>query len=175
MTVRPATAADAAAIAAVHIAAWRETYADLLPAAFLDGFDVVDRAARWRRIIGGPNDLGTFVAEIDGAVVGFASACPQRKAGLRADGFDAELATVYLLRRAQRRGLGRRLVAACAGTLQARGVVAMSLWVFRDNGPARAFYAALGAEACGTQEIDIAGTRIAEVAYGWRDLAKLME
>jgi GNAT superfamily N-acetyltransferase len=46
--VREAVVDDAAAVAAVQIAAWRAAYADVMPAAYLDGLDQEQFAANWR-------------------------------------------------------------------------------------------------------------------------------
>lgn len=73
-SIRVARAADAPAIAAVHVGAWRETYAGLVPAHVLSGLSVDRRTEVWGRIISKPeafNSSAVFVAEREGAVVGF--------------------------------------------------------------------------------------------------------
>ena len=50
----------------------------------------------------------------------------------------------------------------------------MLLWVAKDNHPACLFYEALGGEPIDSRTIDIAGARVAEVAYGWRQVAHLV-
>lgn len=47
----------------------------------------------------------------------------------------------------------------------------MLLSVLAANAPARRFYQALGGEVVGQQPIEIAGVTLAEVAYGWPDVA----
>jgi hypothetical protein len=65
--VRPAVLQDAPAIAAVHVATWRDAYAGLLPDDFLDGLDVDQRAERWRgRLAALPAGLFVLVVELDG-------------------------------------------------------------------------------------------------------------
>ena len=51
LTVRAAVLDDAAGIARVHIQAWRESYAHLLPAESLAGLQQGPREASWRAII----------------------------------------------------------------------------------------------------------------------------
>lgn len=51
-SIRAATPNDAALIAGVHVASWRETYAGLLPEAMLSDLSVSDRTGRWARIFG---------------------------------------------------------------------------------------------------------------------------
>ncbi len=47
--IREARRGDCDAIGAVHVAAWRETYAGLLPEATLAGLSPQGRADMWRR------------------------------------------------------------------------------------------------------------------------------
>ena len=49
VSVRPATAGDADAIARVQVETWRAAYRAIVPAAFLAGLDHAERAERWRR------------------------------------------------------------------------------------------------------------------------------
>jgi hypothetical protein len=50
MFLRPATPADAAAVAYVHVQAWRETYRGIMPDAVLEGPSVEERARAWRAV-----------------------------------------------------------------------------------------------------------------------------
>jgi len=50
-SIRHARVEDAEAIAAVHVAAWRESYTGLVPAEMLASLSVDERADRWRRIL----------------------------------------------------------------------------------------------------------------------------
>ena len=49
MQVRNALPADAEAIAVVDVASWRAAYAGVMPAAYLAGLDVAQKAEGWRR------------------------------------------------------------------------------------------------------------------------------
>ena len=46
--LRPATEADAANLAQVHVQAWREAYAGMIPDAVLAALNPAQRAAMWR-------------------------------------------------------------------------------------------------------------------------------
>ena len=72
-TVRPARLADSERIGEIHVAAWRETYAGLMPPARLAALNVAERAAMWRHQLASGTARGIAVAEQDGAIVGFAS------------------------------------------------------------------------------------------------------
>lgn len=176
--IRAAIPPDAAAIAAVHVAAWRESYAGLVPERVLASLSVADRAARWQGILSRPeafDDTATFLAEGEGGVLGFASCGAQRTPTLRDQGFTAEISAIYILRAAQRRGLGAALMAALARALLTRGHPAASLWVLERNAPARRFYERLGGEVVGRKEEQREAMTLHELAYGWRDLGRLLE
>jgi len=130
-SIRVARAADAPAIAAVHVGAWRETYAGLVPAHVLSGLSVDRRTEAWGRIISKPeafNSSAVFVAEREGAVVGFGCCGLQRAENLNAQGYDGEISAIYLLRSFQRCGLGLALMSAIGQELQRRGRKPMGSW-----------------------------------------------
>ncbi|MCJ2059612.1 GNAT family N-acetyltransferase [Methylobacterium sp. J-048] len=174
VTVRPAGLEDAPAIAAIHVAAWQETYAGLLPAAMIAALTVETWLAIWARILGDPaSGTAVEVAEGPAGLVGFGSCGAQRSADLAAAGFDGEVSAIYVLRAAQRRGTGAALMAALAAHLLQSGHRAASLWVLRENAMARRFYERLGGVVVGKREEAREHDMLVEVAYGWRDLAAL--
>lgn len=173
VTIRPATPADAPAIAQVRVDAWRATYRGMIPDAYLAAMKIEESTALWDKVLtAAPNTTNTFVAEIDGQVAGFASAhmLPEPKHGM-----NAELAAVYLVRDAQRSGIGRRLVAAVASAQQAHGANGLIVWVIAGNKSARAFYEALGAELLIEQPFTWDGMDLVEAGYGFADLPALIE
>ena len=175
--IRPAGADDAEAIARVHVAAWAETYGDLLPPEALARRTVEGRTEFWSRVLAGdPPDPRTEVAVLlsDGAVVGFASWGDQRDDALRDRGFGGEITAIYLLRAAQGRGHGRALMAQAARGLLARGHRGAGLWVVRDNPRACAFYERLGGAPVLEGMDDLADIPVAVVAYAWTDLSPLL-
>lgn len=112
-SVRPALSSDAEGIARVHLQAWREAYAHLLPAETLAGLDAAERTARWESIlVDGTTDV---VVALDGAcVIGWASASAGR-------GQDAprprELEGIYVLASHHGSGAGQRLLDAASATV----------------------------------------------------------
>ena len=171
LLVRPAVQEDAAAIAQVRVDAWRTTYRGIVPDAYLAAMSVPDNAAYWARILaaGSPN-ASVFVATERDAVVGFA-ATNRRDPGKL--GFDAELAAIYLAASHQRRGVGRRLVAAVAAAQRARGATGLIVWVIANNRPARAFYEGLGGELLVERPFQWDRLDLVEAGYGFRDLDAL--
>ena len=170
VTLREASVADAGGIAAVHVAAWRETYTGLVPEAMLAALSVEDREARWKRILANSKAASVSVACEGERIVGFGSCGSQRDASLEALGFDAEITALYLLQSHQRQGIGRAMMQRIAAELTARRCSAATLWVLRENLPAREFYARLGGEMVAEREEVRPDARLVELAYGWRRL-----
>ena len=85
------------------------------------------------------------------------------------------MATLYLLRGAQGRGLGARLLTQTARALASRGARSLVISVLRDNAAARGFYEHLGGEAePERQEPGPGGGTYFEVAYRWAEIATLI-
>jgi len=166
--LRPATEADAANLAQVHVQAWREAYAGMIPDAVLAALNPAQRAAMWRDSLA----RGTVVhlAERHATLVGFGTGRPQSDASLP---YSGEIAAIYVLRCAQRFGIGRALMAAVARDLLAQGHAGATLWVLEANSPARRFYAALGGKVVASREEERDGFRANGIAYGWPDLTVL--
>jgi ribosomal protein S18 acetylase RimI-like enzyme len=168
MVIVAAGPGDAAALAEVHVTAWRETYRGLLPAAYLAQMNVGLYARRWRRqlMAARPPEI-VLAAEGRDGLVGYCAG------QTRPDGGVAEVSTLYVLQAAQKLGLGRRLLAASARVLQARGAGSLSLWVLNGNAPARGFYEHLGARAVAERAVRGWGGGYRETAYHWADIDRL--
>jgi ribosomal protein S18 acetylase RimI-like enzyme len=174
--IRIATPDDALALAAMHVASWRETYTGLLPDKMLSTLSVESRAAAWAEIMQEPaNERSTvvYVAEHDGTIVGFGSCGAQRTDNLKTKGYDGEFSGIYVLRAFQGQGIGARLLGKMSLDLLARGFGAAALWVLRENPRARRFYEYHGGQLVAERE-DIRGAAtLFELAYGWADLTAL--
>lgn len=168
-----ATPDDAHAIAQIHVASWRESYAGLVPEPMLATLSVEARERSWRAMLAdlaASGHTAILVAEDDAGIVGFAACGRQRDMALAAQDYDGEIGSIYVLRRCQRRQLGTRLMREAFNTLTAAGFEAASLWVLRDNAPARRFYERLGGNLIGEKADQRGSVVLPEVAYGWRDL-----
>lgn len=177
-SIRPATEADAKIIAAIHVEAWRQSYADIVPAEALARLDVEERTRRWREILRAAPacDAVLMLSFGDEPPCGFATCGRQRSPRLEAQGFAGEIQALYILRRGQRCGGGRALMRAMARHLRTQGWEGASVWLFRDNLPARRFYEAMGAVPTGEQGVwETLGVTLPDIAYGWRDVSGLAE
>ena len=172
MRIRSAKSSDAGPIARVHVDAWRTTYAGIVPDEYLAALSYSNRESSWDEILAEDQPgASIFVAETHGGeVVGFANGGPEREGNQT---YRGELYAIYLLEGCQRKGVGRRLVSAVAQRLLVDGLRSMLVWVLQDNHPACRFYESLGGQEVGRKAIDIGGTDLIEVSYGWRDVAGL--
>ena len=178
LSIRRAGVADARLIADMHVAAWRESYASLMPADYLAALNAEERAARWRDTLRageqGADDAVFLVSRPGEPPLGFAACGRQRSERVARAGFVGDFSAVYILSPLQRQGGGRRLLGAMAAHLVSRGIASAGVWVLRDRSPARRFYEALGASETGIEGVwSIPGADFPDLAYGWRDIAPL--
>lgn len=166
--LRPVRPGEADRLAALNLRCWRETYAGLVGPAALDPASLPGRRRRWRRMLARPAQGGAaIVAELGGEPVGYGLCGPQREDDRLAD---AEIYALYLLRRAQGRGLGRALMRAMTQTLRAWGATSLDVWALERNPAAVGFYRALGGEPEARRRFRIAGRTVWERAFLWPDL-----
>ena len=138
VVIRPATAVDAAAIAAIHVASWRDAYADILSADYLSGPIEADRLAVWsdRFRDASPSQLVDIACDPArqpfGFVCGFRDSDPQ---------WGSLIDNLHVLPRARGRGVGEKLLRRAASQFAAQGSqLGLHLWVFEANVAALRFY-----------------------------------
>lgn len=166
----PAGPDDAADLARVHVAAWRETYEGLLPSSYLARMSIPIHTRRFHAslVSGAPSEATLAAASRDG-LVGYAAGGPSRS---RRDG-EAEITTLYLLRNAQGNGLGHDLVRGLSRLFAANGASSLMISVLRDNLKARGFYEHLGGKAEAPRREPGPGGVTYEVSYRWPDIRVL--
>ncbi len=183
ITIRRARPADAIAIGAVHVAAWRSAYPGILPDSFLARLSVPRQAAHYDHAIrsGAP----VYVATVTGVeasagttprVVGFAtggrSRTPFAPVGKRLG--EGEIETLYVLDDFRDRGIGRRLMRAMAVHLAEAGCSSVYLWVLHGN-PSRWFYQHLGGRPVAESTIQVGGQSVPQVAFVWDPIEQLLQ
>ncbi|MFT4112359.1 GNAT family N-acetyltransferase [Silvibacterium sp.] len=166
-SIRLADMRDAAAIAHVHVQSWLTTYKGLVPDSYLATLQEAERIPLWQKWLA--LDVDIFVADLDGAVVGFACGSAIREP-LRH--YDAELYSLYLLREVQGRGIGKSLLSTAANALLKRGYRSMAVWALETN-PAVRFYEKMGAHYLTSKQIRLGGAKLTEIALGWPDLQSI--
>ena len=147
--IRPATPDDAAALAALKLAAFRET--------FLDGFAIPYPPADLARFEADSYGVervaaeladpihATWVAQAEyGALIAYAHVGPCKLPHTEASAREGELYQLYALNAAQGRGIGRALMAKALGWLAVNMPGPVWLGVWSGNDRAQAVYARYG-------------------------------
>jgi GNAT superfamily N-acetyltransferase len=102
----------------------------------------------------------TFVAELDGEVVGFASV------GACRDEDDAgELYAIYLHPTCWDKGIGRALLERAEESMRAFGFERAMLWVMEGNERGERFYRAAGWKQDGRKVDTFQGAEVSELRY----------
>lgn len=157
--VRRATPEDAPLVAAIRVASWRAAYHDVVPVSVLAGMTARDESAEFARAIAEREALGarTWIAEREGAAVGYVAAGPARDDDVPGAG---EVYGLYALPDVWGLGAGRAMTRTACGWLAARGYGVAVLWAFEGNDRGRRFYDRGGWTIDGAKR---AGERWAEV------------
>jgi ribosomal protein S18 acetylase RimI-like enzyme len=137
--VRPAKAADAAAVASTHDEAWRSAYQGIIPGAELEKL-------------------------INDKVAGYANYGRNRARSLH---FEGEIYELYLRPEFQGLGFGRRLFTAARRDLLQSGLKSMVIWALSDNDPATEFYRALGGRMVARSSEKFGPKSLDKVAFAW--------
>ncbi|MDE0776251.1 MAG: GNAT family N-acetyltransferase [Nocardioides sp.] len=158
--VRRSDGRDAEALVTLHEACWREAYAELMPAGFIDEVFADRDAHVARRLEQAAAGRATWVAERDGELVGFASSGPPRLAEPPAA---HELYALYARAHVWGAGVGHALHEIAVSGRDAY------LWTLQGNNRSRTFYERQGYRADGVTEEQPAGRHVRMVrAVGGR-------
>jgi GNAT superfamily N-acetyltransferase len=127
-------------------------------------FDVETRQQLWRDGLAREPRPGsaTFVAELDGRVVGFASVGRSRDEGAENEG---ELYAIYLHPSCWGRGIGRALLERAEESMRSSGFERALLWVLEGNERGERFYRAAGWTPDGRKQDEFQGASVVEVRY----------
>lgn len=147
---RPATPADAPAIADLHADSWRRHYRGAYPESFFGDSLDEDRLAVWSTRLTDPGDSATIVAEWSGPIVGFVHVI------LSGDpGWGSLVDNLHVRHDFRRRGIASQLMGRAArfvdASLPGAGVY---LWVLEQNVQAQAFYRSIGGTPADRRALD---------------------
>ena len=132
----------------VHWKSWQETYPGMVDAGYLQHLTLEsceERAFRWTS--------DTWVAKLDGTVVGFAAFGVSRE-----EPGAGELYALYVLRDFQGQQIGRRLMQL--GLQELSGCKRIYLWALAANEKALRFYERFGFHRDGTEKLLTLGTPV---------------
>jgi nitrite reductase/ring-hydroxylating ferredoxin subunit/ribosomal protein S18 acetylase RimI-like enzyme len=157
--IRPATVADADAIARLHFTAWQVGYRGILPDELLDGLELGPWTDRRRGHLKHPaKGIFNFVGLLEDDIAGWSTVGPSRDKD--DDPIEVgELYGLYVDPAQWRNGVGRSMLAAALDELQRAGYEQVTLWVLKANDGARALYEAGGLvvdgaeKPCGVRDI----------------------
>jgi ribosomal protein S18 acetylase RimI-like enzyme len=174
--IRPALPSDGAAIAAVHVAAWRSAYAGLLPDWTLTDLSARRQEAYYAHVIraGGivhvaaPPDAVRDYGDDGPAVVGFVTASRAPTCAIA----EGEIETLYVLDDWREQGFGRGLIRAAALDLAAAGCRSVFVWVLSGN-PSRWFYERLGGVRSVEGSVSVGGRSQPQTAFVWDPIDRL--
>ena len=171
--IRLATEADLPEIAEIHLKGWLLAYGAFMPADQLEAMQPERRLPLWRDWLSDPQKLILVCSlgeRLDGFVLGGPVKDHDITDGGSLAGFDCEIYSLHCRAETQGKGLGRALITAAAAHWAKEGRQALILWAYADNAY-RKFYERIGGELI-AQGVD---EGIPDVAYGWRDLARLIK
>ncbi|GGV73327.1 N-acetyltransferase [Streptomyces gelaticus] len=165
--VRDMTAGDCEAVTRLRVRGWQAAYAGLVPQSYLDDMDltVAEDTARRRVALTRGSALVNMVAERPGSgVIGWACYGPCRENGGRLA--RGELYALYVAPEQIGTGAGRALMAEVLARAAADGFTGLTLWVLKENAPARRFYERAGFCPDGAEEsFEADGVLVPEVRY----------
>ena len=116
-SIRAATEQDASAITHVHVQSWLTTYSGIVPDHYLARLNETERVSLWQDWLS--REIQVYVAELNQEMVGFVGGGRIREPE---QDCDAELFAIYLLERAQGRGIGTQLLRTVAESLRNWGL-----------------------------------------------------
>ncbi|MFL6024333.1 MAG: GNAT family N-acetyltransferase [Marmoricola sp.] len=140
VSCRVAWADDAPAIAAVQVRAWRDSYAEVLPAELLESMDPAGIAEGWRASLSRPADARNrvLIALERNLVTGFALTGPAGDPD-RDPVADGEITDLTVDPHQRGSGHGSRLMQACVDTLKADRFTHAVTWLGATDDATRAF------------------------------------
>ncbi len=161
VSVRDAALADAAALADVYVASWRQAYTGIVPYAELERALRRRGLAWWQRTIRARDEI--IVLDVAAVAVGYAMIGPSRDHGPE----QGEIYEIYLDPVHQGLGLGELLFEAARNRLDGHGQRGLVVWVLAGNEMAREFYHRRGGKLARSVVDRSTGAPLGKVAYVW--------
>ena len=160
---RRALPSDAATIAGIHEASWKNAYAGIIPNQALNRMISRRDTGWWATAIRRSTII--LVIEIQSEIAGYATLGPNRVSTFP---YEGEIYEIYLKPEYQGIGLGAKLFAEARKELIWRGYKGLVVWVLSDNDPAISFYEGAGgnAVAIGSEHFD--DRKLEKTAFAWQ-------
>jgi ribosomal protein S18 acetylase RimI-like enzyme len=155
MRIRPAESADARALADLFVEMEKHYDGGADP----DPSAIAERIARW--LARQPDAIVLIAEDTDGGLLGHLSAAPVFPSGAGRSAMFVK--DIFVRGSARGRGIGKKLLRACADEAQSRGAARLELTVDRSNTGASALYARLGAKDTGKSYLRWEGDSLASL------------
>ena len=179
LQIRDAVLADAQSIARIQVQGWNTAYASFLPDRLPASYSIEVRHAEWVQRLAAPAPGTVYLIALEGeSAVGICAGGPPLRDETIVEGhtndYTAQVYGLYVAPERYGAGIGRRLLGHLAGRLSDLGHGNLCLWAFELN-PYRRFYDRLDGRIVARAEWSLGDVTIAELAYGWPDVAALIE
>lgn len=165
--IRRGQASDGPGVARVKLAAWRQQYADILPAEYLSAMTTAGAVQLWESTVA---KLPTWVAVLEGTVVGYAI---RKRTGYPEMPHQQELGALYVHPDVQGRKIGAQLTAAFVRDLLRDGERGCVICSFSANSRARTIYSGWGGQDYGEGVFTVDGVPYPDQRFVFDDLSAL--
>jgi GNAT superfamily N-acetyltransferase len=170
--IRRATEADLPAIAAIHLASWRDAYKDVVPEAVLLARSMADCLAGWRSTYARHAADIAVAQSHEGRIHGFCWAGAVADTAWSAP-FEFEIHGLHVAPSSRRNGIGAGLLhqalARARKDVQPGSAI---VWTLKDLALSRRFYEREGGKPVKSGVCTLDGIQLADIAYGWTDLGR---
>ena len=162
ISIRPAKARHAEALAGAHADAWRLAYQGIIPHLHLQHMIARRPTKWWARSIA--RHASILVLEYDGQAVGYTTF---GRARMHNTPYHGEIFEIYVSPVYQGLGFGGRLFRATHGTLEERRLRGLIVWALADNEIACEFYRGLGGKPVTERAEAFSGVTLKKLAFVW--------
>lgn len=160
VVIREISAEDLRQVAYIHVDTWRSAYKGIVDQKVLNKLSYNRSIENWKHCLTRLSQY-FYVAEEDGAIVGFAVGGIQREEELL---YDAEVYAMYIKPEFQRQGIGQKLIKALVKDFHVEGWQQFIVWCLKKN-PSRLFYEKLGGQLMETAKLKIGGKPLIKNGY----------
>ena len=164
--IRPATIDDAFGIATVQYNGWQETYRGIIHDSYLDAMSVEKGFERWKKNLQSPKGFIDVMTNREDEVIAFTSGGKNRTTEFNCD---AEIFSLYLLKKYQGLGLGKQLLIHGVTRLNKSAFKSFCVFVLAKN-PTVQFYKKFNPDLEKRIKTKIAETEYDEMVLGWSDI-----